>query len=118
MARGALGRTVARTVLPHRLHLAARVLPPDPPEQAAALRSALPRQFSFAARTCARSQAPGSGHRIDIKTGALWHQLNKWNLTFKKTLHASAQEREDVQAARLAWSEAQAASEGGATKDI
>jgi transposase len=44
---------------------------------------------------------------IEIKTGALWHQLNKWNLTFKKTLHASEQEREDVQAARLAWSEAQ-----------
>jgi transposase len=21
---------------------------------------------------------------IEIKTGALWHQLNKWNLTFKK----------------------------------
>jgi transposase len=22
---------------------------------------------------------------ISIKIGALWHQLNKWNLTFKKT---------------------------------
>jgi transposase len=21
---------------------------------------------------------------VSIKTGALWHQLNKWNLTFKK----------------------------------
>jgi transposase len=21
---------------------------------------------------------------VAIKTGALWHQLNKWNLTFKK----------------------------------
>ena len=44
---------------------------------------------------------------VSIKIGALWHQLNKWNLTFKKTLHASEQEREDVQAARRAWSEAQ-----------
>jgi len=32
--------------------------------------------------------------------------LNKWNLTFKKTLHASEQEREDVQQARRAWAEA------------
>jgi transposase len=23
-------------------------------------------------------------HGVVIKTGALWHQLNKWNLTFKK----------------------------------
>ncbi len=41
-----------------------------------------------------------------IKPGALWHQLNKWNLTFKKTLHASEQEREDVKQARQAWMEA------------
>ncbi len=46
-------------------------------------------------------------HGIATKIGALWHQLNKWNLAFKKTLHASEQEREDVQAARCAWSEAQ-----------
>ena len=39
--------------------------------------------------------------RVSIKIGALWHQLNKWNLIFKKTLHASEQEREDVQAARV-----------------
>jgi transposase len=44
---------------------------------------------------------------VSIKVGALWHQLNQWNLTFKKTLHASEQEREDVRAARHAWSEAQ-----------
>jgi transposase len=37
---------------------------------------------------------------VFIKPGALWHQLNKWNLTFKKTLHASEQERDDVQQAR------------------
>jgi len=43
---------------------------------------------------------------ISIKIGALWHQLNKWNLTFKKTLHASEQEREDVQQARKAWQQA------------
>jgi transposase len=29
---------------------------------------------------CARLAKQG----ISIKTGALWHQLNKWNLTFKK----------------------------------
>ena len=41
-----------------------------------------------------------------IKIGALWHQLNKWSLTFKKTLHASEQERADVQEARRAWRQA------------
>jgi transposase len=40
---------------------------------------------------------------VAIKLGALWHQLNQWNLTFKKTLHASEQEREDVQQAPRAW---------------
>src|ERR1039458_7700008 len=64
MAGGARGCTVACAVLPHRLHFAARTLRSDPPEQAAALRSALPHQRRFVARTCARSQAPGSGHRI------------------------------------------------------
>ena len=44
---------------------------------------------------------------IAVKIGALWHQLNKWNLTFKKTLHASEQEREGVQQARKIWLEAQ-----------
>jgi transposase len=43
---------------------------------------------------------------IAIKIGALWHQLNKWNLTFKKNLHASEQERKDVQRARKAWQQA------------
>src|SRR5579859_6184739 len=43
---------------------------------------------------------------VSIKIGALWHQLNKWNLTFKKTLHASEQEREDAQRARRAWRQA------------
>jgi transposase len=32
------------------------------------------------AELCARLVAQG----VAIKTGALWHQLNKWNLTFKK----------------------------------
>jgi hypothetical protein len=41
-----------------------------------------------------------------IKPGALWHQLNKWNLTLKKTLHTSEQERENGQQARRAWVEA------------
>ena len=43
---------------------------------------------------------------ISIKIGALWHQLDKWSLTFKKTLHASEQEREDVRRARKAWQQA------------
>lgn len=32
------------------------------------------------AELCERLAAQG----ISMKTGALWHQLNKWNLTFKK----------------------------------
>jgi len=43
---------------------------------------------------------------VAVKPGALWHQLDKWGLTFKKTLHASEQERQDVVAARQAWLEA------------
>ncbi len=46
---------------------------------------------------------------VVIKTTALWHQLNKWGLVFKKTLHASEQERADVQAARAQWRESQSA---------
>ncbi len=45
---------------------------------------------------------------IVIKVSALWHQLDKWGLSFKKTLHASEQEREDVQIARREWIENQA----------
>ena len=44
---------------------------------------------------------------LSVKVGALWHQLNQWKLTFKKTLHASEQEREDVQVARRTWSAVQ-----------
>jgi transposase len=51
------------------------------------------------AELCERLLAQG----VSVKIGALWHQLNKWNLTFKKTLHASEQERKDVQQARRAW---------------
>jgi len=54
------------------------------------------------AQLCERLAKQG----VWIKTGALWHQLNKWNLTFKNPLHASKQEREDVQQARRAWMEA------------
>jgi transposase len=32
------------------------------------------------AELCARLAQQG----VSIKTGALWHQLNKWSLTFKK----------------------------------
>ncbi len=31
------------------------------------------------------------------------HQLDKWSLTLKKTLHASEQERQDVKAQRTQW---------------
>jgi transposase len=44
---------------------------------------------------------------IELKIPALWHQLNKWGLSFKKTLHASEQEREDVRLARDQWREKQ-----------
>jgi transposase len=47
---------------------------------------------------------------VSIKTGALWHQLNKWNLTFKKN---PARQR-----ARTRGRAAGAASvDGSATKD-
>ncbi len=59
--------------------------------------------------TLAELQERLASQGLEIKIGALWHQLNKWNLTFKKTLHASEQEREDVQAARRAWTDAQPA---------
>ncbi len=39
----------------------------------------------------------------ELKVPALWHQLNKWGLSLKKTLHASEQERADVQQARHEW---------------
>jgi hypothetical protein len=44
-----------------------------------------------------------SGLGVQIKAAALWHQLDKWGLSFKKTLHASEQEREDVRQARDQW---------------
>jgi hypothetical protein len=42
-------------------------------------------------------------HHVTIKTGALWHQLNNWGLTFKKTQRASEQNRPDIQAMRNEW---------------
>jgi len=57
------------------------------------------------AELCARLAA----HGIAIKVPALWHQLDKWTLTLKKPLHASEQERADVQAARREWQAAQPA---------
>jgi transposase len=44
---------------------------------------------------------------IIIITTALWYKLNKWGLTFKKTLHAGEQECKDVQAARHQWQQSQ-----------
>jgi transposase len=57
--------------------------------------------------TLAELQQRLAKHGVATKIATLWHQLNKWKLTFKKTLHADEQERADVQAARRAWSEAQ-----------
>jgi len=34
--------------------------------------------------TLAALQQRLAAHGISVKIGALWHQLNKWNLTFKK----------------------------------
>ncbi|MDR2786789.1 MAG: hypothetical protein LBD06_00235, partial [Candidatus Accumulibacter sp.] len=48
-----------------------------------------------------------AGLGVTLKVPALWQQLNKWELRFKKTLHASEQGREDVQQAREAWIQAQ-----------
>ncbi|MDR2112262.1 MAG: hypothetical protein LBQ62_04050 [Candidatus Accumulibacter sp.] len=50
--------------------------------------------------SCAQ-QAVDMGIRLAVS--GLWHQLNTWGLSFKKTLHASEQEREDVRQAREAW---------------
>ena len=58
--------------------------------------------------TLAELQQRLAKHGVATKIATLWHQLNKWKLTFKKTLHADVQERADVQAARRAWSEAAA----------
>ena len=38
-----------------------------------------------------------------IQVTAVWHQLDKWGLSFKKTLRASEREREDVRQARDNW---------------
>lgn len=40
------------------------------------------------AEMCTRLAA----HGIAMKASALWHQLSKWKLTFKKILHASEQD--------------------------
>ncbi len=57
------------------------------------------------AEMCTRLAA----HGIAMKASALWHQLSKWKLTFKKTLHASEQDPVEVQAARREWQAAQPA---------
>jgi len=46
---------------------------------------------------------------ITLKGPALWNQLNHWGLSYKKTLHAREQAREDVQQARDRWIEEQPA---------
>jgi hypothetical protein len=55
------------------------------------------------AELCTRLAA----HGIAIKVLALWHQPDKWKLTFKKPLYASEHDRTDVHAARCEWQAAQ-----------
>ena len=50
---------------------------------------------------------------IALKEPALWRQLNKWGLSFKKTLHDSEQEREDVVVVRRRWRQEQHSMERG-----
>jgi len=40
---------------------------------------------------------------IQIGRTALWHRLERMGLSYKKTLHATEQERPDVKAARESW---------------
>jgi transposase len=46
-------------------------------------------------------------HDIKISIGALWNRLERMGVRFKKSAHATEQERLDVQAEREAWREAQ-----------
>jgi transposase len=55
------------------------------------------------AQLCERVAKQG----VQIKPPALWHQLDKWKLSLKKTLHASEQERDDLQQARREWQQRQ-----------
>jgi hypothetical protein len=43
---------------------------------------------------------------VSIKTGALWHQLNKWNLTFKKNPARQRARTRGRAAGARAWMEA------------
>jgi transposase len=96
--RGRERKTGQRTSFPIGGHRRSRVA-----EMVPVLRAWIAQEpgLSFA-ELCERLLQQG----ISIKIGALWHQLNQWNLTFKKNLHASQQEREDVQQARSAWRQA------------
>src|SRR3984893_7800708 len=64
VASRAQNGAVARLVLSHRLHAAARTLRSSPAEQATALRSAVPSECSDAARTRRRPETSGCGHRV------------------------------------------------------
>jgi len=75
MAGQAQSGAVARLVLSHRLHAAARTLRSSPAEQATALRSAVPSECSDAARTRRRPETSGCGHRV---LGV----LHTWGQTF------------------------------------
>jgi hypothetical protein len=59
-----------------------------------------------------------AGLGVPLTVSGRWHQLDKWGLRFKKTLHAREQEREDVRQAREAWIQAQPSLEGKSLKFI
>jgi transposase len=86
--RGQEQETGARTSLPIGGHRRSRLAGLE-----LALRAWIAAQPDL---TLAELQQRLAQQGISIKLGALWHQLNKWSLTFKKTLHASEQERADV----------------------
>ena len=62
--------------------------------------------------TLAELQLRLSEQGVSIKTGALWHQLNKWNLTFKKN-SARHRARARGRAAGAQDMDAGAAGDGG-----
>ena len=42
-------------------------------------------------------------HGIPVKVGTLWHQLNKWNLTFKRNSVRQLAKAREQAGARRAW---------------
>jgi transposase len=74
--RGREQKTGQRTSFPIGGHRRSRVAEMEP-----VLRAWIEQEPGLSlAELCERLVAQG----VSIKSGALWHQLNKWNLTFKK----------------------------------